>query len=145
MLRWPPSGLVVGQASYRRAQHLDGSVMGHRWRCNADNEGVFTDPQGRPSGKVNLDVLCGAVRHERKRPEVRRCALCNVNCGFPGSVGERVTEWLMRMAQERRSVEGEAPPYWGKDELAAQMRTVSTCSANTGDGTIRNRLPFAIR
>ncbi len=37
---------VARRASYRQAQPLDGSVMGHRWRCNVDNEGVFTGPQG---------------------------------------------------------------------------------------------------
>ena len=32
--------------------------------------------------------------------------LLNVNCGFLGSVGERVPEWLTTLAQERRSVGG---------------------------------------
>ena len=27
---WWSGGLVFGRASYRRAQHLNGSVMGHR-------------------------------------------------------------------------------------------------------------------
>ena len=35
-------GLVVGRGSYGQAQHLDGSVMGHRWRCNVDNEAKYT-------------------------------------------------------------------------------------------------------
>ncbi len=47
-------------ASYRQAQHLNGSVMGHRWRCNVNNGARYTRLQAwlarsqspvRPNGR----------------------------------------------------------------------------------------------
>ncbi len=51
------SGLVVGRASYRQAQHLDGSVMGHRWRCNVDNNGARYTGLQEQSDRIYLNVL----------------------------------------------------------------------------------------
>ena len=39
-----------GGARYGRAQHLGGSVMGHRWRCSVDNAAWYTRLQERSSG-----------------------------------------------------------------------------------------------
>ncbi len=49
--------LAATLARFTWGQHLDGSVMGHRWRCNADNGARYTGLQGRSSGMVTLDAL----------------------------------------------------------------------------------------
>ncbi len=58
--RLPVGGLAVsssgGRASYRQAQHLDGSVMGHRWRCNVNNGARYTGLQEQ-SDRIYLNVL----------------------------------------------------------------------------------------